>query len=155
MEKTTLLLVLFVFLFLNTSFAQTDIKAEVDKTTLTTDDTLIYKITITASDNNIPAPQVPKFEGFSVLSTAQSSTMSFVKNNIKNLLVYAFVLAPLDAGKFKIAPTTIKIKDKVYSTDSFEIEVTQGKTKPQLPQEEKPALPQGLLPEAKEPQTTL
>ena len=155
MNKIIVSLVIFVFAFIPLSFAEMSIKAEVDKTRLTTDETLTYKITITSSKENLPQTQIPKFEGFNVLSTTQSSTMEFIGNNIKAVLVYAFVLAPADIGKFKIAPSTIKINKQVYSTDTFEIEVTQGKIKPKAPPEEKPSLPGEPLPESEEAQITL
>jgi hypothetical protein len=127
----------------------------VDKTGITHDDTLTYKVTVTSSDRNLPPPQIPEFKGFYLLSQAQSSTLSFVKNEIKTVLEYTFILAPTDVGKFRIEPSTIKIKNKVYSSESFDIEVTQGKTKPQPKPEEKPGLPEELQPESEEPQITL
>lgn len=155
MNKIIVGLIIFVFAFIALSFAQTIIKAEVDKIRLTSDEILAYKITVTSSKENLPQPQIPKFEGFNVLSTTQSSTMEFVGNNIKAVLVYAFILTPADIGKFKIEPSTIKINKQVYSTDTFEIEVTQGKIKPKAPPEEKPSLPGEPLPESEEAQITL
>jgi len=142
----------FIFSFVALVSAETTIKAEVDKTTLTTDDTLTYKIVIASSEKKLPAPQIPKFEGFNIISQAQSSTVSFMKTELKTILVYAFILAPNDIGKFKIAPASIKVKDKIYTSDTFEIEISQG-AKP-LP-EEKPALPEEIQPELEEPQVTL
>ena len=154
MRKVVVGLAIFVFAFLAVSFAETEIKAEADKTSITTDDTLIYKIIITSSDKAVPAPQLPEFTGFGVLSQAQSSTMSYVKSNVKTILVYAFVLAPTEAGKFEIGPSTIKIGNKTYSTQALEIEVKPGKTKPKTHLEE-PSLPEKSLPESQEAQVTL
>jgi hypothetical protein len=154
-NKIIVSLVIFVFAFIPLSFAEMSIKAEVDKTRLTTDETLTYKITVTSSKENLPGLQIPKFEGFNVLSTTQSSTMEFVGNSIKAALIYTFVLAPADIGKLKIAASTIKINKQVYSTDTFEIEVTQGKIEPKAPPEEKPSLPGEPLPESEEAQITL
>ena len=142
-----------LFLFLTFTWAETSIKAEVDKINITTDEVLTYKLIITSSDKKIPTPQLPKFEGFNVLSQAQSQTMSLLKSNVKTILVYAFILAPIDIGKFKIKPGSIKIKNETYSTDTFEIEVKEGKTKPAIPQEEKPSLPKETQPE--DPKITL
>ncbi len=104
-------------------FAETTIKAEVDKTILTQDENITYKLIITSSEKQVPQPQVAGFENFEVISQAQSSTISFVKGAASTILVYAFILAPKDAGKLKIGPSSIRIKDKTYSTDSFEVEV--------------------------------
>lgn len=144
---------LFVLLITGQALAETTIKAEVDRQALSTDEELTYKVIITSSEKQLPAPELPKFEGFSILSQADSSTISFVKGEIKTILVYAVILVPTAPGKFSIGPSTLKLKDKIYSSDSFEIEVTQGKNLPLTPPEERPLLPGH--PEAEEPQTTL
>lgn len=149
---STLLLILFSTA---PALAEISIKAEVDKTSISTDETLTYKLIITSTDNEAPEPEVPKFTGFNVISQAESSTFSYLKTGPKTILVLAFILAPNDIGKFKIEPSLIKLKGKAYSTDSFEIEVTQGKSKPQVPPEEKPSLPEEFQPESGQPKITL
>ncbi len=145
MKRIVVLSIIFVFLFIAHAFADTSIKAEIDKLKLSTDETLTYKLTITSTDKRLPEPQIPSFDGFSVLSQVESSNMSFEKNGIKTTLIYEFILVPDDVGKFKIGPSSIKIRNKAISTDSFEIEVTQGKAKPQAPPESKPEEPQVTL----------
>lgn len=153
MRRFAIIGIVFGSLFLGSVWAETSIKAEVDKTSITTDETITYKLVITSSDKKLPTPQLPKFEDFSVLSQAQSQTMSLVKSNVKTILVYTFILMPVNIGKFKIESSSIKIKNEIYSTDAFEIEVRQGKTRPTIPKEEKPSLPEKTQPE--EPKTTL
>ena len=157
MKKRLIALTILFILFLTaTALAQTSIKAQVDKTSITTDETLTYKLIITSSDKKIPTPQIPKFEGFNVISQAQSTTVSHVKTKIKTIIVYEFILFPIDTGKFKIEPSIIKIKSKTYSTSAFEIEVTEGKTKPKPKPEQKPSLPKGIPSEEPEqPKITL
>lgn len=148
MKKIIVLIAVFMLTFMAGAFAYTDIKAQTDKLSLTTDDTLNYKITITSTDQNVPGPALPKFEGFNVLSKGQTSTISFAKNQVKTVSVYAFVLEPKGVGTFKIEPAQIKIEGDVYATKDFQIEVTQGKLKPKtLPQENQPesGKPQVLL----------
>jgi hypothetical protein len=142
--------ILFILFASTIASAQTTIKAEIDKTNITTDDNITYKLTITSSEKKIPKPQLPEFKGFYVLREAQSSNISFAKNNIKTTVVYVYVLAPQDIGKFKIGPSTIKIQGKAYSSAAFEIEVKQGKAKPQALPEQKPSRP-----ESEEPQFIL
>jgi hypothetical protein len=145
MKFKILVAVTLCILFTRNVFAETTIKAEVDKTSITTDDTITYKLTITSTEKKIPQPQLPGFESFSVLSQSQSSTLSFAKSNVETALTYAFVLAPTDVGKFKIEPSHVKSGGKTYSTQSFEIEVTKGKS----------PLPPAAQPETEEPQFTL
>ncbi len=154
MKRLTVFSLIFLFSSLVYSFADTSIRAQVDKPKISTDDTLTYKITITSTDKTLPVPQLPGFTNFAVLSQVESSNMVFGKDGPKTTLIYEFVLAPNAAGKFKINPASIKINNKPVSTDSFEIEVTQGKIKPQAP-EERPTPPMKGLPESEEPQITL
>lgn len=142
-------------LFIVTAFADTSIKAEMDKVKISTDESLTYKLIITSTEKNIPAVQLPDFKGFSVLSQARSSTVSFAERNLKTILVYAYILAPEEQGKFKIGPSTIKVRGKVYSTQGFEIEVIQGEAKAKPQPEQKPPLPKKLKPQSQEPQVTL
>lgn len=133
---------LFILSFLISSFAQTSVKAQVDKTRITSDEAITYKFIITSSEKNLPPPQVPKFSGFIIISQSQSSNISLAQGKIKTILVYAFVLLPTEVGKLKIEPGSIKIKDDTYSTNAFEIEVKPGKRKPSLPQESPPPEPE-------------
>ena len=94
--------------------------------------------------------------GFKIISSAQSSTVSFIKGNLKTIFVYAFVLAPTDKGTFKIEPSSIKIKNETYSTGTLEIEVKQGKVKPKAEPEQEPSIPEETQPETEEqPQISL
>jgi hypothetical protein len=142
-NKIYILVVLSIFFSLPVAFAQTNIKAEVDRTSITTDDTLTYKLAITSSEKELPAPTLPSFSGFDVVSQAQSSTVTFTKTKIKTIVVYVYILGPKEVGKIKIEPSQIKLGSSVYSSDSFEIEVKQGqripKSSKQAPQ---PDLPQ-------------
>ena len=85
------------------------------------------------------------------MSQIQSSTVSFEGGGIKTVVVYAISLAPTAVGKFKLGPSQIKTKDKTYQSESFEIKVTQGKTKPTPV----PPTPKETLPKSDEPQYNL
>lgn len=136
-------------------FAETALTAEVNRPKLTTDDTLIYKLTISSTEKNIPPPELPKFEGFSVLSQAQSSTLTWASGNLQSKLIYSYILMPKDTGSFKIKPAKIVINGKAYTSQEFEIKVTQGKTKPQVEPERRPSLPEELQDGSGEPRITL
>lgn len=140
--KTNLLLALFSLFVATTAFAEISIKAQVDKTSITTDETLTYKLVIISSEKNTPVLEIPKFNGFAVLSQAQSVTASFAKRKAETQFVYVFILGPREAGKLKIEPGTVKIGGSIYTSEQFAIEVTQGKAKPQIPSGEEPTEPQ-------------
>ena len=147
MKTRFMVLALSFVLFITASAcAEIIIKAEVNNISITTNDNLTYKLVITSTEKNIPSPQMPKFEGFDVLSQAQSSTFSLTANNIKTMLTFTYILSPKEKGKFKIEPAILKLKDKVFSSTAFEIEVKQGPLPSSPPQQEQ---------ETEEPQVTL
>lgn len=152
--KTAAALIIF-FSFFTAAYAETSVKAQVDKTGITTDEALAYKLTVTSSEKELPLPQLPGFKGFAVASSAQSSQVRISAGKLENSAVYVFILYPQQTGKLKIGPSQIKIKGKVYSSEAFEIEVKQGKAKPKPKTETGPALPRKSLPEAGSPKTTL
>lgn len=142
MKRFLFLVTMALIIFLTDSvLAEIEIKAQVDKNKLTTDELLTYKLIITSDEKNIPQPQIPRFEGFNIVSQAQSTTVSLAKSNIKNIIVYAFILAPQNVGKLKIESSQIKFKGKIYQTEAFDIEVNQGKTKPLTPPKQQENLP--------------
>lgn len=140
--------------FVSPVLAEIEMKAQVDKNNLTTDELLTYKLVITSDEKNIPRVQLPKFEGFNIASQAQSSTVSFAKSNIKKIIVFAFILRPNEVGEFKIEPSQINFEGKTYKTEVFKIKIIQGKTKPLKPPRKDKTLPPEQ-PEEQGPKTTL
>lgn len=151
MKKIIILAVIFLFSLIVATFAQdVSLKAQVDKASLTLDETLTYRIVITSLERNSPSLKTPDFKDFNLVSQAQSSTISWIKSKTKTIIVYTFILSPRAIGNFRIEPGKIKIEGKTYATDAFSIEVT--KPKPSEPEE---SLPEEPLPQTKEPQITL
>lgn len=154
--KEKLVIALFsILLCAASAFGEVTIKAEVDKAKITSDEAITYKLTITSFEKNVPSPQLPEFKGFEIVSQSESSSASFTKSELKVVIVYAFVLVPADTGKLIIEPSSIKINDVTYASDSFEIEVSPGKIKPTPKPKKEPSLPEELLPETGQPQITL
>ena len=139
---------------LSFAYANIEIKAEVDKQKLSTDELLTYKLTVLSAQKSTPAPQVPNFTGFNIISQAQSNTVSFAKSKFQNIIVYAFILSPKEAGKFKIEPSQIKLQGQTYQAEAFEIEVTAVEAKPALPGAS-PESPAQEKPEEEKPAITL
>ena len=142
MKRIVLYSILFIFSFRVIALAQTTIEAKVDKTTLTTDETFTYKLTVTSSERNMPLPQLPKFEGFEVLSQVRLSSMLLVKEEPQIKLSFVFILTPTDIGNLKIEPSSIKIKDQTYSSESFQIEVKESHLPKNIPSDINPQEPQ-------------
>ncbi|MCM8789519.1 MAG: BatD family protein [Candidatus Omnitrophica bacterium] len=131
--KRNLILTIFLLYFNAYALADTSIKAEVDKTRLTTDDSLTYKITIESNDKKISRLKIPELNGFDIIAQTQVSSIAFQGNKPKTSVVYSFILVPVETGKLSIEPASISVGRQIYSTSFFEIEVTQGEAKPQIP----------------------
>lgn len=153
--KKAFIILIFSLFFICLAFAQTQIKSEVDKARISTDEALTYKLTIISSEKKITQPKFPEFKDFTILWQAESSTISFIKGGAKTTLVYTFLLAPKNTGKFTIGPARIESEGKTYTSEKFEVEVTAGKLKPKALPESKPLKPKKTLPESQEPQVTL
>ena len=136
-SRTIILVILFIVFCLNSSFAETTIKAEVDKTNITTDEVITYKLTITSTERKVPQPALPEFVGFRIISQLQSSNVSLIKKEVKTSIVHTYILDPDKIGILNIEPSKIKIDDEIISSDAFQIEVKEGKIKPE-PKEELP-----------------
>jgi hypothetical protein len=156
MNKVIFLLTASLFLLTAAACAQVTIKAEIDKGKLTTDDLLTYKLTVTSALKKMPNPQLPDFSGFHIISQAQSSSISLGKSNYGIKLEYTYLLKAFGPGKFTIGPSSIKIKGDTYLTDSFEVDVEQGKGRPQAQPDRKGPLPkQPPAPYSDQPKITL
>jgi hypothetical protein len=140
--KLFLLLVLLICLSatpLAMAFADTALKAEIDKSAIATDELLTYKLVLSSTEKDIPSPKLPDFKDWVIVSQAQSSSVSFQKGGLQSVLVYAFILMPKKAGKIKIEPAGLVFKSKTYSSEAFEIQVKQGAVR--LPKEPEPQIP--------------
>lgn len=156
MKKVLFLFLAFSLFCISFVFAEISLRCEVDKESISTDDELAYKLIVSSSEKNIPAAKSPTFQGFSIISQAQSSTVIFGQSNIKTLLVYTYILAPLAPGKFKIEPGTITVKDKTYASQEIEVEVTEAHNHPgRHPEEKLKARPEEGPPNPGGPQITL
>ena len=140
------------FLTASKAFAEIKIKAEVDKASIATDETIIYKLAVSSSEKNLPEPKFPEFTGFKIVSSLRSSNISFAQGSMRSVTAYSFVLAPATEGRFKISPSRIDFKNKVYESESFEIDVKMGSNpidrgfRPEKPDAEAP-IGQQELPE--------
>lgn len=147
-----------VFFSAVTVWAGIVIKAETDRTGMTLDEVVTCKFTITSSDRPLPVPVFPGFEGFTVLSSAQSSTTIFQQGAQEVFVVYAFVLAPRKTGVLTINPAVLTVGKDMYSSESIEIEVKEGvgrRISPEPRQEPPLSLPESGQPESQEPKYIL
>jgi hypothetical protein len=107
------------------------IHAEVDRTALSTGETLL--LTITASSTSIfdaPRPQMPDLQGFNVVGTSTSSQISIINGAITSQVLYLYQLQPYEAGELVIAPVRLTLGGQTYSTQPITVQVSQGSRAP-------------------------
>lgn len=124
MRITTYILTLLLPLSL---FAQVEFTAEVNKTTLTTDQRLQYSITSNTQGDLLP----PSFNGFDVIfGPSVSQNMGYVYSNgsytLSRTSTYTYILQPKEAGTFTIEPSELSTRNNTYMSESFEITVTKA-----------------------------
>ena len=106
---------------------QNPIHAEVDRTSLSTGETLL--LTITASSTSIlnaPRPQMPALAGFNVVGTSTSSQISIINGSMASQVVYHYQLQPYETGELVIQPVTLSVDGQTYSTQPIAVQVSQG-----------------------------
>lgn len=149
--KNTLIALFICCLYFGVSYAETKIRAEVDKASITTGQALLYRVTVTTDEGAIGQPKFPEFKHFFVLSRSQSSSVVFSQKGAQSVFVYTFALAPDSPGKFTIEPCRTESKGNKYESEQVEVEVLQGKA----PSGKSVLEPRISPPESKEPQVTL
>jgi hypothetical protein len=131
-SKTKYLIpIILALLFLSsvgTGFAQGQevISAEVDRTTLSTDEVLTLTVRLNDSAMSVPHPTLPSLQGFNVLGSSTSSQISVLNGSMSSQVIYAYRLQPYAKGDLVIEPISVTLDGRTYSTDPIAVHVTQG-----------------------------
>lgn len=102
----------------------------VDRTSLTTDDTLEFTLTYTSPDGNAPKLALPTLDGFDVAGTSTSSRMSIINGATSAQMVYSYQLQPTRTGTLRIPSLHLDYNGQQLATDPITITVTQGNGTP-------------------------
>lgn len=121
------LMILFL-LPLGTVYAQGrgPITAEVDRTALSTDETLTLTVILNTAAWSAPDPTLPSLQGFYVAGRSSSSQVSIVNGAVSSQLVYVYRLQPYQAGDLVIEPINVTLDGQTFSTEPITVHVTQG-----------------------------
>jgi len=106
--------------------ADASLKAEVDRTELSTDDTLLLTLTLQTPDGSSPHLTLPAIDGFRVAGSSMSSQLSSVNGAMSSSTTYTYRLQPTSAGTFRIPKLTLDWNGQPLSTDGIDITVTPG-----------------------------
>jgi hypothetical protein len=136
-----------VILCAGSCFAETTIKAELDKQSVSLDETVTYKVTVISTERQVPPPAFPDLgKRLAVLSQVQSSRVSFTAGGLKTMLVYVFVLLPREAGTTEIGPSAITVNGKKITSEKFTLEVKPGSGERRAPRQVPSAPPPARKP---------
>ena len=105
------------------------ITATVDRTNLSTDETLTLTVAIHGS-GEIPFPSLPHFSDFDVVGQRESSRMSTRNQQTSTEVVYWYTLRPIRPGRATIGAFTVTVDGQTFNTDPIIIEVSQGSARP-------------------------
>ena len=105
------------------------ITAEVDRTSLSTDETLTLTVVIHGS-GEIPSPSLPHFSDFDVVSQGDSSRVSTRNQQTSTEVVYWYTLRPIRPGRATIGAFSVTVDGRTFTTDPIEIKVSQGSARP-------------------------
>jgi hypothetical protein len=102
------------------------ISASVDRTSLSTDETLTLAVTINADVSNPPNPSLPSLEGFTIVGSGSSSQISIVNGAVSTQLIYSYRLQPYAPGDLVIDPIGVTLNGQTFTTEPITVQVTQG-----------------------------
>jgi len=102
------------------------ITASVDRTRLTTDDTLVLTVSVNADTPSPPNPSLPALNGFAVVGSSSSSQISIINGTMSAQVIYSYRLQPFEAGNLTIEPVSVILNGQTYNTQPITIQVTQG-----------------------------
>src|SRR5688572_4856048 len=120
-------LIILLILSVTASYAQGQvITATVDRTTLSTDDTL----TLTVSVNANADPGLPTLSGFNVVGNSSSSQITIINGAFNMAVSHIYYLQPYETGSLVIDPISVTVDGQTFSTDPISVQVSQGTGNP-------------------------
>ncbi|MBK8575415.1 MAG: protein BatD [Elusimicrobia bacterium] len=104
--------------------------AEVDRTTLTMNDTLTLQLTFSGGRISIPQPSLSDIPGFRATFAGQSQNISYVNGQVTSQVIFSFALAPLSPGEHVIPSVSMTVGGQTLSTNPIPIKVITGSASP-------------------------
>jgi hypothetical protein len=117
------------------------ISASVDRTSLSTDETLTLAVTINTDVANPPNPSLPSLEGFTIVGSGSSSQISIVNGAVSTQLIYSYRLQPYAPGDLVIDPIGVMLNGQTFTTEPITVQVTQGTGAPPTAPPSNPTAP--------------
>lgn len=110
--------------------AQAPLTAEVDRTSLSSDEYLTLTVTVRSGALNPPDPVLPPFAGFEVVGRSTSSQISMVNTKISAEAITTYRLHPTQTGQLTIGAISAEIDGQTYTTEPITVQVSAGSAPP-------------------------
>jgi hypothetical protein len=107
------------------AYADPSIKAHVNSTDITLNDSIMLTIEISgvSSIGSAPTPNIP---GFQVQRGGQTQSFQWINGQTSSMIGFNYTLTPVAVGNFTIPPISLNQDGKTYSTDPISIAVRPG-----------------------------
>ncbi len=105
------------------------IRATVDRAEATIEDQI--RLTLTIEGSRSARPQLPELPDFEVYSRGQSTQMSFVNGEVTSSVSYSYVLAPKRTGTLVIAPASVELDGRIFTSEPIRIRIVEASEQPQ------------------------
>ena len=102
------------------------VTAEVDRSELTTDEYLNLSVNINLDYGTITEPVLPPLDGFDLIGTSTSTSMSIINGVLSTQKMFQYTLRPTKPGQLVIGPVSVTLNGQPYSTSPITVNVTQG-----------------------------
>ncbi|MDX1524612.1 MAG: BatD family protein, partial [Anaerolineae bacterium] len=112
--------------------AQAPVTAEVDRSTLSTDEQLLFTISVKGDILTMATPDLAALTDFAVISSSTATQVSIINGQLTSEGRFIYRLQPLRAGTLVIPPINVEFEGQLHQTQPFEIEVLPG-TAPAAP----------------------
>lgn len=95
------------------------------------------EITIESDEKVVPQPQLPPLTDFQVFSSGRSQNIQTVRGRVSSKVVYRYVLAPRQTGRFVIGPASVTVNGVTHSSQTEAVVVNDGPApQPNTPQQQ-------------------
>ena len=109
------------FILLTSTWAQTQVKAEIDTVFIKIGEQINYTITVEA--DSLDLVYFPENQTFSPLEMVEALKVDTVAKDNKLVLQRMYTLTQFDSGAYTIPPQRVAINEQPFFTDSFHIKV--------------------------------
>ncbi|MDL1963628.1 MAG: BatD family protein [Deltaproteobacteria bacterium] len=126
LKKVFYIFCIFFLAFSANASADISIDLTLDRSSVVLTDTIVMKVTVTGKRKS-SFPEIEGLSSFNVVKGGTASRVEFVNGSMSSEVEYIFYLTPLKSGKFIVGPAQVRIKNKVYSSNSVKLTVSKAR----------------------------